>query len=86
MITKSKAWEYENEWRLMATKAFSEKDGDLRFWRFNPKLLKSIDLGARMGELEKNEVIAIARHNYPHATIREVVPDKMRYRIIYNPI
>ncbi len=86
VFNKAKAWQYENEWRLMAVEGESEKVGDLRFWRFDRRILKTVDIGPRVSVSDKKELLNIILTHYQGVEVREVVPDNRMFKINYNRI
>ena len=86
VINKAKAWQYENEWRLMAIEGKSEEIGALRFWRFDRRILKSVDIGPRVSASDKKEILNIVAELYPKVEVREVVPDSRLFKIDYTRI
>lgn len=86
VANKAKAWQYENEWRLIALEDKSEKIGALRFWRFDRRILKSVDIGPRVSASDKKEILNIISTNYQGVAVREVVPDSRMFKINYKRI
>lgn len=86
VINKAKAWQYENEWRLMAIEGKSEKVGVLRFWRFDRRILKSVDIGPRVSASDKKEILNIISKLYQRVEVREVMPDSRLFKINYKRI
>lgn len=86
VVNKAKAWQYENEWRLMAIEGKSEEIGALRFWRFDCRILKSVDIGPRVSASDKKEILNIVAALYPKVEVREVVPDSRLFKIDYTRI
>lgn len=84
--TKSKAWRYENEWRLFCDETHSSKRGDMRFWDFNRVLLRTIDLGPTIDNEAQKRVIELTSALYPHAEVRKVVVSDADYAFIYQSI
>ena len=86
VVNKAKAWQYENEWRLMAIEDKSEKIGSLRFWRFDRRILKSVDIGPRVSASDKKETLDIISKLYQRVEVREVMPDSRLFKINYKRI
>ncbi len=86
VINKSKAWQYENEWRLMAIEGKSEEIGALRFWRFDRRILKSVDIGPRVSASDKKEILDVISGLYPRVEVRDVVPDSRLFKTNYKEI
>jgi len=87
MLTKSPAWKYEHEWRMLVIKDQAEPryvNNSLQyFWKFHPRLLKTVDIGPCMPQDESTELIAFLRHVYPHVQIRRVVLSQNDYGFQY---
>ncbi len=68
LFTKAKAWDYEQEWRIIDNKkGFGEK-------RFPPELLTGVILGARMSQEDRDEVLRwIEKRNRPVEICEAVV-------------
>lgn len=86
VVNKAKAWQYESEWRLMAVEGKSEKIGTLRFWRFDRRILKSVDIGPRVSASDKKEILNIISKLYQRVEVREVMPDSRLFKINYKRI
>ena len=86
VVNKAKAWQYENEWRLMAIEGKSEQIGDLRFWCFDRRILKTVDIGPRISGSEKRELLDVISKYYPWVEVREATPDDHFFRVNYNRI
>jgi len=86
VINKAKAWKYENEWRLMAIEGKSEEIGTLRFWRFDRRILKSVDIGPRVSASDKKEILDVISKLYPRVEVKEVVPDSRLFKTNYKGI
>lgn len=71
--TKADVWSYEEEWRLI-----NYRDG-ASVKRFEPRLLVSITLGARIDKSLAEDVAAIARDKYPHAKLDRAVLTRSKY-------
>ena len=86
VANKAKAWQYENEWRLIALEDKSEKIGALRFWRFDRRILKSVDIGPRVSASDKKEILNIISNLYQRVEVREVMPDSHLFKLNYKRI
>lgn len=53
LLTKSKHWEYEQEWRILRFK----REGGLGSYSFPPNLLIGIILGALIEQQDKNKIL-----------------------------
>lgn len=76
MISKSKEWEYENEFRLI-----SDKNG-VHYWP--KKLLKKILIGEKMPLDNKRLIGCILKQKYPGVEIMEVATSNEGYNLIYK--
>jgi hypothetical protein len=79
LLTKSKCWEYENEFRLL-----SHKQGVVTF----PKqALKSIIFGAKAEESEVNRIIKIVNQSgYKNIAFKKARIDDKKYQLNYSDI
>lgn len=79
LLTKSKCWEYENEFRLL-----SHKQGVVTF----PKeALKSIIFGAKSDESEINRIIKIVNQSgYKDIALKKARIDEKKYQLNYCDI
>lgn len=78
-LTKSKCWEYENEFRIL-----SHKQGVVTF----PKeALKSIIFGAKSDESEINRIIKIVNQSgYKNIAFKKARIDEKKYQLNYSDI
>ena len=84
LTTKSIEWAYEREYRMMVDDRHSESGKDdkgnaIRFWRFKPQYLQTIDLGFGIGEEEQNEILSIVQKQYPHVKVRRLQMSQTGY-------
>ncbi|WP_394192600.1 DUF2971 domain-containing protein [Pseudoalteromonas atlantica] len=75
-LIKSKAWEYEQEWRMCAVLEDSEKTISttslpIHLFQFPNSALKEIILGACIEKNVKEHILSVVRKNYPHITIKQ---------------
>ena len=75
-LIKSKAWEYEQEWRICAVLEDSEKcintpPFPIHLFRFPNSAVKEVILGACMEKNVKENILSVVRKNYPHVVIKE---------------
>ena len=70
----------------MAVEGESEKVGELRFLRFDRRILKSVDIGPRVSASDKKELLNIISEFYPKAEVSEVLPDSRLFKINYKRI
>lgn len=83
-LTKSIEWAYEREYRMMIDDKHSEteskEDGSLiRFWRFKPEYLRTIDLGFGIQKGEEEEIISIVAESYSHVKVRRLFLSNQGY-------
>lgn len=83
-LTKSKEWEYEKEWRILA-KYHSTPNGE-NMLEFPPSALTGIILGCRMLYKDKNEIFGwITRRTTP-MQIYQAIPDEQEYKLNIIPL
>lgn len=91
LTTKSIEWSYERECRIIAEDRHLEKGQDDKgnvtyFWRFDPSVVVSVDVGFQMPETDVKKIIDVAKVNYPTAMVRKVVLGKDDYGISYQEV
>ena len=90
LLTKSKAWQYENEWRMFVLKNQAEiryvDNAPMYFWKFHPQLLKRVDIGPLVEEDQRNELVMFLSREYPHVEITQVTLNEKDYGFEYRPI
>jgi len=79
MLTKSKLWEYEQEWRIFHKKAMTTED-------YKPKYLKSIYFGIMTHENDIQTVRDICKTKYKHVNLFKAKKSETRYEIENFPI
>ena len=83
-LMKSIEWAYEREYRMMIDDKHSEegkdKEGNLiRFWRFKPEYLQTVDLGFGIQKDEEAEIIDIVAKSYRHVKVRRLLMSQQGY-------
>ena len=91
LTTKSLEWSYERECRIVADDVHLEKDkddkGDMAyFWRFDPSVVVSVDVGFQMPETEVKSIVELAKEKYPTAVVRKTVLSDADYGVSYQEI
>ena len=66
-LTKSEAWEYEKEWRVIST--LRDKMQSYQLLPFAPEEVGAVYLGCRICKTHKEKIIQITREKYPSAKI-----------------
>lgn len=88
--TKSEAWNYEREVRLILKKNLlsttSGPDSDMHFLPFDKSWVKSVDFGINCDDGTIERVSTILRSEYPGVTIRRVFHHPEDYAIDYRAI
>lgn len=56
-----------------------EQGNAIRFWRFKPQYLQTVDLGFGIGEEEQSEISAIVQKQYPHVKVRRLQMSQTGY-------
>lgn len=90
-LMKSIEWAYEREYRMMIDDKHSEegkdKDGNLiRFWRFKPEYLRTVDLGFGIRKEEESEIIDIVAKSYRHVKVRRLLMSQQGYSFALEPL
>ena len=90
-LMKSIEWAYEREYRMMIDDKHSEMGNDnngntIRFWRFKPEYLQTVDLGFGIHKEEENEIIDIVTKNYSHVKVRRLLMSKKGYSFALEPL
>lgn len=85
LLTKSLAWQHENEWRLLASENFVDTRDGLKFWQFDRRILRTVDLGPFMPTADKKHVAEIVCRHFPRAAVNVAMPDTNYYRVNYEP-
>lgn len=79
LLTKSKCWEYENEFRLL-----SNKQGLVRF---PIEALRSVIFGAKASESEVNRLIKLVNQSgYKNIVFKKARIDEKKYQLNYHNI
>jgi hypothetical protein len=90
MHTKSMAWDYEKEVRLIRKKdsepPVPSPDGDLHFLSFDPSWVKSVDFGINCDGAIIESISEILKLDYPHAPMRKAFHHPEYYAIEYRPL
>ena len=74
LLTKSKEWEYEAEWRILDSlySADGERTKETPYlwpFKFNPKAIKEIIAGCRSGDLLQKIEAILEQPRYNHLTL-----------------
>ncbi|ELC9520032.1 DUF2971 domain-containing protein [Vibrio alginolyticus] len=80
IATKSSAWKYENEMRIMTL------DSSVNSYGYSPETLEEIVLGDKMPKRHRELVLSIAKSKYPHAKIKtaRLIPNTFNIEIVDN--
>ena len=90
--TKSKAWEYEHEYRLFTSKdrchdEIVKESVKEYFLDFNKEWVKSVDFGVRCPQSEIEKILKLVRSEYPKNVIcKKAVFHKTEYALEYQQI
>jgi hypothetical protein len=91
LLTKSKEWEYEGEWRILDS--LYSADGEMRKdlpdrwpFKFSPSAVKEIIVGCRSGDLATKIEPILEQPKYKHVTRLKAVPDQEEYRLNIVPL
>ena len=91
LLTKSKEWEYEGEWRIIDSlySADGEADQDKPdYWPFllNPAAIKEVVVGCRSGELHKKIEKILEQPKYKHIEVLRGYKDPKEYKLNFMPV
>lgn len=90
MHTKSTAWDYEKEVRLILKKdsipPVAGPDGDLHFLSFDPSWVKSVDFGINCDKETIESVSTNLGLDYPNVPMRKAFHHPEDYAIEYSPV
>ena len=81
-LIKSKAWEYENEHRLFASKVPGDPTGGPGVRTVPREAIREIVLGARMTPEVQVQVVKLAEAHAPHAALKKVVIHASTYELV----
>lgn len=82
VLTKSKHWEYEHEWRIIKPQGF----GGAGIHRFQAELLTGVILGALITAEDRDKVVDWVK-NYPtKITLYEAKINRTKYQLDIEPI
>ncbi|MGJ8650273.1 MAG: DUF2971 domain-containing protein [Opitutaceae bacterium] len=89
--TKSKAWGYEKEKRLLLSTLHSPIETDIQtgmeFVRFPPEAITQIDLGMRAtSEFKRKLHEVLSMDLYSHVTIKQARMHETEYKIVFDHI
>lgn len=78
IATKSTAWKYENELRIMTL------DAKANSYTYSPDTLEEIVLGEKMSPQHRELLLAIMRSKYPHAKVKiaRLVPNTYKIELV----
>jgi hypothetical protein len=90
-LTKSIEWAYEREYRMMVDDKHSEIENDndanvIRYWRFKPEYLRTVDLGFGIDKKEEKDVLNVVSERYPHVRVRRLEMSQQDYSFRLNPL
>lgn len=81
-LTKSDAWAYEREWRVVTT--LRDKEQPFEIISFAREEVAAVYLGCRMTPEDKAEVIGITRLGYPRAKILLAVKHEHEFALTFH--
>jgi hypothetical protein len=88
-LTKSRAWEYEQEWRMIVPIAEADDPySALHLYSFPPELVKGIILGCRMPQRQRRRFSELVEHDerYRHVSLHEAVVDRDSFAVNVVPV
>ena len=83
-LTKSKIWEYEKEWRIVAT--MRDKSKDYELLRFPPEEIAAVYLGCRITDEYKKEIIEITNNKYENVEIYQARIHEREFTLAFDPV
>lgn len=91
LMTKSKAWDYENEVRFFTHPKYCESEllengQSLSFLPFPEDLIRRVDFGLNMTIEEQDECKKLLANDYPHVAIYKANYHPTEYRLRYEQI
>jgi len=86
MTRKSKAWEYEKEFRLMTSvqRCRAGEDGEEYFLEFDRHWIKFVDFGLRCKTENIRLIAELVKADYPHAVSRMAKFHKSEYALEFH--
>lgn len=85
VVTKSDAWRYEREWRLVMHTNVAT-DGDYVTLPFFGKCVKSIRIGLKASDDVRSKVMDIASARYPGVPVLQASRRNGRFALAFSPI
>jgi hypothetical protein len=79
ILTKAIDWNYEQEWRIQLH--LPEADADFVDLGFHSSELTALFLGCRISELDRNEIMEIAKGYYPHAEVWQAEKSEREFKL-----
>ncbi|MCF7363585.1 DUF2971 domain-containing protein [Vibrio sp. A1-b2] len=78
VATKSTAWKYENEMRIITL------ESDISSYKFSPETLEGIVLGDKMLSQHQELILAIVKSKYPHIKVQRarLIPSTYKIEIV----
>lgn len=90
LLTKSRQWEYEKEWRILrplleADKVIQDAKQAVYLFEFPPEIIRSVILGYRISEGLKDRIIQVVsdKEKYPNIQLRQANLDTQEYKLIF---
>jgi hypothetical protein len=88
---KSKAWEYEREFRLFifphaCQAGTTPAEKGLLFYPFEVATVKGVDLGVRYADAEKKQMADLMMSCFPCATLRQATFHPQDYSLVYSAV
>ena len=82
LLTKSKDWEYEKEWRVILKRKDYGQDDDL--WSIFEEEIEAVYLGCRMKEQDKKEIVDIVTNKRKNVNLYESRKSNTEFKVIFN--
>lgn len=87
LITKSKEWEGEDEWRMSIPLTKTTEENGIRFAKVGPSVIKRVILGVRAPkDLQAKIKKVLSRTEYNNVVLEQAVLHEAEYRITTTPI
>lgn len=85
VLTKSRDWAYEKEWRIVARQRDGES-GDHSDYEFDPSVVARIYLGCKISARDRAAIIRLAKDGFGHAEILQAKQAPTKFRLTFEPI
>lgn len=84
VLVKSASWEYEKEWRSLATA--DAPTNPYRYSELAPEELEAVYLGCRMSSTDREDAVRLVRKNFPETRIYQARKSDVQFAIEFQEI